>query len=242
MGSRRRPIDPANLGGLSADIFGKLHRLSIQLPVLPLLSLEDLDALPDVAFHRFHHPLSDIFIELNGAPRASRHHADELRMIAYLQARKPDLQDFSTFETYLCETLSAAIGKDVRFRSHDVGLGAGRDGVPVLFPRASQVRLLLRTSHKFIFSLADPVLRATCALVFILNCHPFADGNGRLARVYFNYLLIEAGYRHYFPLSTIIDRSRGGFELAVRMLELKSDWYPIIVYIGNALGLRAVDW
>ncbi|QHL91690.1 hypothetical protein GVO57_13910 [Sphingomonas changnyeongensis] len=52
-----------------------------------------------------------------------------------------------------------------------------------------------------------------------------------------NHLLVEAGYSGYFPLSTIIARSRGGFELALRSAELQGNWTPITTYVIEALLL-----
>ena len=43
------------------------------------------------------------------------------------------------------------------------------------------------------------------------------------------------------PLSSIIARSRGGFELAVRTVEIKGDWNPILTYMATALAFARVQ-
>ena len=40
----------------------------------------------------------------------------------------------------------------------------------------------------------DPVLDATIAHAWLTHIHPFEDGNGRLARVLANFVLVEAAY------------------------------------------------
>lgn len=75
-----------------------------------------------------------------------------------------------------------------------------------------------------------------------LAIHPFADGNGRCARVLSTVLLERAGYHfsRFYPLDSVILETRGAFYRA--LFDAQTDWYktnedltPWIAYYTDAV-------
>lgn len=81
---------------------------------------------------------------------------------------------------------------------------------------------------------------AVVALVAINNLHPFADGNGRVARVFFNALLQRRrpAPSFYLPLHILASLSRGGYVLRLRLAEIRGQWLPLIEFLIDA----AIIW
>ena len=76
---------------------------------------------------------------------------------------------------------------------------------------------------------------AAVAFALLLNCHPFTDG--RTARLLFNHLLHRGGMPAdvYLPLHEIGRRSQGGYEIALRIAELRGDWEPFLRWLLDAI-------
>ena len=125
------------------------------------------------------------------------------------------------------------------WRTGFVKLADDRAGNQIYFPPVSAVprqlerlRLLLAEPDD-----APPLFTAAIAHVLLLNCHPFTDGNGRTARVLLNHVLRSGGMGRdvYFPLYEIAPRSHGGYEIALRMAELRGDWTVLLRWFLEAL-------
>lgn len=88
-----------------------------------------------------------------------------------------------------------------------------------------------------------PIARATFVYVALLNAHPFGDGNGRLARVLFNFALRRAGMcsSAYVPIFSAMRHSRGGYEIRVREAEIGGHWDPIVRYLCKVIEIVTTD-
>ena len=106
-----------------------------------------------------------------------------------------------------------------------------------MFPASGIIRPAVADIQAVIDVMPVGLPRAIAWIVMILKLHPFAEGNGRVARGTFNLLIAGMGYYRYFPLSSKIAHSRRGFELAVRSVELQQDRNPIVRYMLAALAL-----
>ncbi len=78
---------------------------------------------------------------------------------------------------------------------------------------------------------------AALVLCLFVNCHPFTDGNGRVARILFNHTLRRGGMPDdvYVPFYEIAARSRGGYVIALRHAEVRGDWHPIMSWVMEAI-------
>lgn len=86
---------------------------------------------------------------------------------------------------------------------------------PIAFVRSEMDKLIVFANDedgKFV----HPVIKAIMLHFWIGFLHPFADGNGRLARALFYWYLLRKGYWAfaYLPLSTMIKRSAGQYSKA----------------------------
>ena len=84
---------------------------------------------------------------------------------------------------------------------------------------------------------APPAFRAAVVHVLLLNCHPFTDGNGRVARILLNHVLKQGGMPDgvYLPLYEVANRFMGGYEIALRFAEIRGDWEPFLQYLLDAI-------
>lgn len=83
-----------------------------------------------------------------------------------------------------------------------------------------------------------PALFVGAILITALNClHPFADGNGRVARIVFNLLLITRGMLpgSHIPCASLFALSGPSFIIHVRYTSLRQDWVPVVQFFVDAL-------
>lgn len=236
---RRSLVQPPNLREIHPDVLEALERLSDVSSLRPV-SVAEVVAIPAHRFLALRHPLSDIFMGVNGSAQPPAHIAEEQAVMAYFAANPLILGKPASLATQLIAAASIATGARLGLRSDDVALNTNTTGRRVLFPESGLIAQALADCQAAMDDMPAGIMRATAIMVMILNLHPFADGNGRTARCVFNHLIIQIGYRDYFPLSSIIARSQGGFELAVRTVEIKRDWNPILRYMLAALALGSV--
>lgn len=236
MGVRRTPVQPPDWRALAPEVCAALARRA-DLAAIRTLGVMDVAGLPADRFLPFHHPLSDAFVEANGPARAVAHVAEEQAVLAHFTEQPLVLAKPADLAEQLMAAASIATGREMRLRTGDAGLSPNATGRRVMFPACDVIRPILADVQAKLDAMPVGLMRATATMVMILNVHPFADGNGRVARGVFNHLIVGMGCRGYFPLSAIIARSRGGFELAVRSAELKADWNPIMRYVLAALAL-----
>jgi hypothetical protein len=127
------------------------------------------------------------------------------------------------------------------FRDHAVFLRTDAHGGKVQFPAARHIKPQLQKLHKHIRAhlCEHPLFVALIAMVAVLNCHPFRDGNGRCGRVMFNVLLqiSRCQSEGYVPLYELFWRSGCGWEIRVRYAEITGEWAPLCEFIYDLVHL-----
>lgn len=133
-------------------------------------------------------------------------------------------------------------GAQIKVRTGAVGTRADSTGARVLFPQAPQVLSQLAAIRCFLRDnlRQHPLLSAVIAMVALVNCHPFNDGNGRTSRTMFNAVLQHSGALSsscYVPLYECFWLSRRGWEIRVRIVETVGDWEPVLRYVADVISV-----
>ena len=192
------------------------------------------------------HPHSEWWISRRrpGALRDLRDSYEE--RIAYEVVRMPLLEAITNPSTEIfIDTMRSVCARmtgvdSVDYRRSSIGLATDLDGSRVEFgpweqvhDRISQLHVAIRTTT------LPPTMTALAAMATLLNIHPFLDGNGRSARVLFNatYQFITSDAGSYLPLCSILEASKGGFEIRLRDAETNGNWVPLIDYFYAVYGV-----
>jgi len=134
---------------------------------------------------------------------------------------------------------SDLLGRKVQLRRNGAGLEPDAGGVLIRFCPPAEVPALIDELYSAISaSSLNPAMKAVFMLVSLLNIHPFEDGNGRCARIWFNTML-EIGYggRFMLPLRVFAEMSCGGFEIRMRDAEINGRWQPLVDYLAVVLEI-----
>ncbi|CAN5328575.1 Fic family protein [soil metagenome] len=108
-----------------------------------------------------------------------------------------------------------------------------------MFVAPDLVRGTLDHGFKLYRSLADPLHRAIFMMFLVAEVHPFADGNGRVARIMMNAELVAAGEQRIL-IPTIY---RGNYLAALKALSNRAGAEPLIRTLDFAQRLSlAIDW
>jgi Fic family protein len=238
---QRSAIDPPRLQDLTSPVIAALRRASNILPTLPPLEPPAVRNATRTAFARLEHRLSDAFESYNPPrplePRSER----EARILDAAEGCHSLISaaETQTFATVLLELNSEILGRPARWRTNKVGLSPDARGNRIALspPSARPIQLATLVGVLKPDALPDPVARAATALVLLVNCHPFDDGNGRLGRILFNAVLRQAGMPAgtYVPFYELAARARGGYVLALRTAEISGDWGPILSWAAAAI-------
>ena len=101
------------------------------------------------------------------------------------------------------------------------------------------VRGTLNLGFKAFLSLATPFQRAVFMMFLVAEVHPFADGNGRLARIMMNAELVSAGDQRII-IPTIY---RANYLTALKAISNRTSAEPLIRTLDFAQRFtRAIDW
>ena len=101
------------------------------------------------------------------------------------------------------------------------------------------MRGTLERGFEFLRSLETPFQRAVFAKFLVAEVHPFADGNGRVARVMMNAELVAAGEERI----VIPTAFRNNYLSALRALSRNGRPEPLIRALDYAQRwTRAIDW
>jgi hypothetical protein len=152
----------------------------------------------------------------------------------------PDVQSmtrlsFADFCKFLLDLQAMMVGGEGGFRSGDIATAADRTGASVRYPEPRAIGAGLRSIHEFWNSHvhSEPALAGVMAMAALLNLHPFMDGNGRVARVIFNWTLNGGRQdRVYLPLHEIAALSRCGYLIRLRQAQYHANWAPLLNFIS----------
>jgi hypothetical protein len=237
----RRPISPIAFEALPSPIRGDLETASKQLAQLPRISIGAVRTAPDHCFERLAHRLSDAYVELNNpGPDLARSEA-EFDALEWFEARGEPLAGSSarSFRESLGALNARLTNRGSTWRRGNMGLDADNAGSRIRLPGPEHIPAqLAKLRRLWSDDLGAPaLLKATVALALTVNCHPFTDGNGRVARLLFNQWLRQGGMPvdAYFPFAEIARRSRGGYEIALRIVEVQGSWEPFANFVLEAL-------
>jgi hypothetical protein len=194
-------------------------------------------------FQTLRHPLSDFFLPTVSAfTQCTRSMMEWSALKANFEALSTVLShgQAEPFMRAICAVASATKGAK-SLRSQGVRTSADSRGQVVRFPPSDilEMRLAYIVAMLWRARGESPAFSAIVALVSLTHCHPFADGNGRSARVLFNALLQRrlARPRFYLPLYELAQLSAGGYLVRVRQAELRREWTPLFAFILAAVEL-----
>jgi hypothetical protein len=141
------------------------------------------------------------------------------------------------FKTLLC-TLNGAGGGDSTIRSHMVNNGEDLAHCRAVYPSFELIHTQIAQIHQFLARYIDvqPAFAAIVAYASISNLHPFADGNGRVARMLYNALIRSAfPQAFYFPIYEVSALSRMGMVIRLRQADYQASWLPLISLFSNVV-------
>ncbi|HEX5183783.1 MAG TPA: Fic family protein [Allosphingosinicella sp.] len=113
-------------------------------------------------------------------------------------------------------------------------------GAIAIYPDASNILPVLAQLSQFVrqFGEGDPLAAAIVASSLFLNLHPLVDGNGRVTRVAFNFIVQRALNIDFFlPLYEIQAASAGGWTYAHRVAWFRGDWSVLVTFFRSAIHL-----
>lgn len=230
-----------SFASLSDAVKADLIQKSSELTALKTIEPETIDLAPDTYFGTLRHELSAHYLALHPLGSPAGRSRLEAAVLAEFEAGTGglSLQSPGAFRNTLAELNLALAGDKGGWRRGTVRLSDDQEGNRILFPRVAEVpgqlermRLLLAGSDD-----TPPLFSAAVAYALFLNCHPFKDGNGRTARVIINHLVRRAGMPRdvYLPLYELARRSHGGYEITLRIAEVRGEWEPFLRFILNAI-------
>lgn len=230
------------LDDLPQGLRTELAKASAALPGLTPISPAMIDHAPDQHFRALRHELSAHYRALHPAIARGDRASAEARVLEAFEARSGPLPSLSPagFRDQLAALNHALTDGEGSWRTGFVKLSDDQAGNQIYFPpvwavprQIGRVQALLAAPGN-----APPLFTVAIAYVMLLNCHPFTDGNGRTARVVLNHLLRRAGMPSdvYLPLSEIARRSDGGYEIALRMAEVRGDWAPFLRWLLDVIA------
>jgi hypothetical protein len=126
------------------------------------------------------------------------------------------------------------------FRRGEVETMRDQSGSFVRFVPESHVPAALEQLRTFVcgYSQRNPAMVAAVLLNGICQIHPFADGNGRVSRVIFNWFMAKSsGVVRYLPLYEIARASSGSFIVKLNRARFQKDWTPLLRYLVGCARL-----
>lgn len=241
----RNPIVPPVLADLDGDLVDRLFRSSTALGRLTPLAGEVVKQVPDEAFASLVHPLSPSYIELNGPADTPPRASEETAALAWFESELVSVDPVNpdAFATALEALDRRLVGEAGGWRTGPIGTAADPRGNMIMFPPVARIAGQLASLRGLLTSdpaITPAVFAAAMTLALLTNCHPFRDGNGRVARVLFNHMLRLGGMppHVYVPFSELAGRSDGGYLIALRQGELHGRWAPYLEFVLTMLDVH----
>ena len=151
--------------------------------------------------------------------------------------------NFLDFKATL-QSICLALGVDSRIRDHGVKTVTDKSGASVIYPHHTQVDSQLAELFEFLAGNFKnfPHLCAVAAHLGIGHIHPLSDGNGRLSRAVYNWMINAAGaVKFYLPLHELAALSDGGYIIRFRKATYQNDWSEIVVFFTRLITAFK-DW
>ncbi|WP_248732142.1 Fic family protein [Pseudomonas sp. MWU13-2517] len=192
----------------------------------------------------FQHPLFEHYATNNALePLSNRTPTEQQYVEVFSSALEKSLVNlrYSTICKMLEAAACALTGTIVTIRATRVGVRPDKRGCTVEFVQASDIPAALMALWKYMADLPSSrqdLLGASVAAVGLMNCHPFLDGNGRLARVLFNALMGRTS-QNYIPLYDFYNCSPGAHVLRIRQAELFGEWDDWVRFHCDIIGFMA---
>ncbi len=240
---QREPLHPAGWESTAPHIRERFLAIARSCAGLHQLSAGEVMGAPSSFFSPLKHELSRHFMA-NSRRRPRIRSNSEREIFAGLSWSEFDqaLRSTEGFQRFLIRVAREVAGKEVEFRHTQVGLAPDKGGTLVVFPPAAQIPIQIELLRQRILEHA-PANRGVCAplaLAMITNAHPFQDGNGRIARIIFNLCLQSSPSQtqSYIPLFELFYQSEGGYEIALRQVELQGRWDNFIHFLSDVLQVH----
>lgn len=192
----------------------------------------------------FQHPLFEHYATNNALePLSNRTPTEQQYVEVFSSALEQSLVTlkYSTICKMLEAAACALTGTIVTIRATRVGVRPDKRGCTVEFVQPSDIPAALMALWKYMADLPSSrqdLLGASVATVGLMNCHPFLDGNGRLARVLFNALMGRTS-QNYIPLYDFYNCSPGAHVLRIRQAELFGEWDDWVRFHCDIIGFMA---
>lgn len=152
-------------------------------------------------------------------------------------SQMPTIQSVETFAEF-CAALAyikrATSPPPSSLRVSRVGTKPDKNGSYVVYPdwRCIVPQLEVIFEHWKRYHISEPGFAAIVVMVALVNLHPFVDGNGRTARVVFNWTLNLARLKPvYLPIYELSALSRCGYLLRLRQAQYHSEWGPLYEFL-----------
>jgi len=191
--------------------------------------------LPQIWVRRLSHPLSGIIEQMN---RGRSRRGASLSELEICRALEP-LRSNCPLEFELMRIASSLGLSSPEFRNHPVRTRGDNFGNIVAYRPPSCIASEIEALGLYLLEhVAEaPLLSAIAVYCGVTAIHPFADGNGRAARILFNLILRRALNPHFFlPVFEVAGLSRGGLIIRQRQAHYYGQWEPIADYFCDSVS------
>lgn len=243
----RQAIKFPGLDALSMEVVQRAERIDSDIKTVAALNIPPLSWVcqhmqrpSELVLTRLAHPLSDVAGQLTRSVWKTPRTEIETKVAATYSNAIRDAVKPGADPNVLCGiasiVASALIDRNIAFRDHEVSLLPDKAGNIVRFvPHFVARQQMIDLANHLQDWPAPSAIRGACAMAAILNAHPFPDGNGRTSRVMFNSFCLGPGFPGYLPFFEVAAASLGGFEIRLRILEVRGDWEPLLTYVCDVV-------
>lgn len=181
------------------------------------------------------HELSDYMAEANTEAFGDGRSKLEFETLANSDLPSAgSIVDFEGFCKVLKYIKQATSPPPSGFRARSIATARDRNGSYVVYPSPTYVlsQLGVIYEHWKRYRVIEPGFAAVVAMTALTNLHPFIDGNGRIARIVFNWTLNPSRANPvYLPIYELSALSRCGYLVRLRQAQYHSEWGPLFQFL-----------